>query len=290
MFLCLESVVYIFSFKVTPFSQPPPQAQPPSRLPPQSRHQHQGQPRAPPGLRGAAASLRTPSSTTSSESLNPSPGRNAPPPFHKGLLPGDMATPPPHLASNSAPAVISPPSRAQFISPPSSSPVPRVQGTSGAHAGASFNQPPSSSGDVKKQKPTVKLQQQILARNPQLTAEEADFLIQEIRAGNDGKLSGLSIQTIFDRVEKLMKEGGGGGRTEPVEECSICFEVLQPGDQNVRRLPCSHRFHKSCINVSRLRIIFTASKLSLPKWECIFRAGWPAPTVQATRVLCAGST
>lgn len=93
----------------------------------------------------------------------------------------------------------------------------------------------------------MKLQLQILARNPQLTAEEADRLIQEIRASNDGKLSGLSIQTIFDRVEKLMKEGGGG-RTEVVEECSICFEVLQPGDPNVRRLPCSHRFHKGCIN------------------------------------------
>merc|ERR1712029_714821 len=106
---------------------------------------------------------------------------------------------------NSAPAVISPPSRAQFISPPSSSPVPRVQGTSGAHAGASFNQPPAPSGDVKKNKNNEMLQQKILARNPHLTAEEADSLIQGVRKSN-GKLSGLSIQTIIQCAEKLMKE------------------------------------------------------------------------------------
>jgi len=81
-----------------------------------------------------------------------------------------------------------------------------------------------------------------------LTAEEADRLIQEVRASNDGKLSGLSIQTIFQRVEKLMKEGGAGFRREAVEECSICFESLLPGDPNVRRLPCNHRFHHDCIN------------------------------------------
>ena len=154
-----------------------------------------------------------------------------------------MVNPPLQLASNSAPSVISPPSRAQF---------------------PHFTQPPASSGDIKKQSPTEKLKQQILTRNPQLTAEQAAFFIQKLRASNNGKLSGLSLQTIFQRVETLMREAGLARREVVESECSICMEVMLPGVKKVRKLPCSHSFHSNCINVSKLHTIFTALNLCSP--------------------------
>ncbi len=100
--------------------------------------------------------------------------------------------------------------------------------------------------------------QQILARNPQLTPDQADMLIQMLRSSNNGKLSGLSVQQILKGVEELMRQEGlaSGARREMVEEtreseCSICMENMRPGAPNVRRLPCSHSFHSNCINVSR---------------------------------------
>ena len=274
------------AFKVTPFSQPPPAhpgvARAGDRRTPQHQPRHQPQSRAPPGLHGAAATLSPPSSTISSASSSSSdsnfrlskssstpasntnprssqavPSRNALPAFHTGA----MLQPPPQLTSNSAPSVISPPAGLPsvrvgptFISPPSSSSTTRVQGSSGAHAGASFNQSLTASGDVKKPKNTEKLLHQILARNPQLTSEQADLYIQKLRASRNGKLSGLSVQDIIKGVEALMREDGLA-RREVIEEnseneCSICFEIMRPRARDVRSLPCSHRFHSSCINVS----------------------------------------
>ena len=94
------------------------------------------------------------------------------------------------------------------------------------------------------------LQQQICARNPHLSADQAAQYILKLRQSNsNGRLTGLSLQEIFQGVEKLMRQDGQGQETSE-SECSICMENMQPGAPSVRTLPCSHRFHNSCINVS----------------------------------------
>ena len=75
-----------------------------------------------------------------------------------------------------------------------------------------------------------------------------------MRANNKGKLSGLSITAIINGVEDLMKKDRPERQTRraaadpnPETECSICFDAMS---HNIRQLPCSHRFHRHCIDVS----------------------------------------
>jgi len=77
--------------------------------------------------------------------------------------------------------------------------------------------PPTSSSDKKKPEDTEMLLHQILARNPQLTSEQADLYIQKLRARRNGKLSGLSVQDIIKGVDALIREDGLA-RREVVEE------------------------------------------------------------------------
>ena len=69
---------------------------------------------------------------------------------------------------------------------------------------------------------------------------------------NNGKLSGLSPQEIFQGVEQLMRQDSSEEQETKESECSICMDSMQAGAPNVRTLTCNHSFHKKCINVSNL--------------------------------------
>lgn len=47
-------------------------------------------------------------------------------------------------------------------------------------------------------------------------------------------------------MERLMREEFDGFRPEEAGDCSVCCDELR-GETEVRRLPCGHVFHKSCI-------------------------------------------
>ena len=53
----------------------------------------------------------------------------------------------------------------------------------------------------------------------------------------------------IDKLRNLMRVDRQRQDTSD-SECSICMENMRPGAPNVMTLPCSHRFHKNCINVS----------------------------------------
>ena len=211
-----------------PSSQPPPKGQIQSRAPAPSQSEPS------PSLLGAAAPLGPSSSTISYRHTSSS------------LLPSS-------LGLDSTLSVISPPvsARAQLISPPSSSPTPGVQKSSGAAARANINQPPPLSVQNKKQKVTEK----ICARYPHLSEDQAAQYILKLNQSNNGVLSGLSPQEIFQGVEQLMRLDSSEEQETRESECSICMEDMQPGAPNVRTLPCSHSFHNSCINVSNHCIV-----------------------------------
>ncbi|KAG6603277.1 E3 ubiquitin-protein ligase-like protein, partial [Cucurbita argyrosperma subsp. sororia] len=47
-------------------------------------------------------------------------------------------------------------------------------------------------------------------------------------------------------MERVMREEFDGFRPEEAGDCSVCCDELR-GETEVRRLPCGHVFHKSCI-------------------------------------------
>ena len=47
-------------------------------------------------------------------------------------------------------------------------------------------------------------------------------------------------------LERVMREEFDGFRAEEAGDCSVCCDELR-GETEVRRLPCGHVFHKSCI-------------------------------------------
>ena len=121
----------------------------------------------------------------------------------------------------------------------------------------------------------------VVAKLPDLTAEEAVKYIKILGEKNPGK---LTINDILNGVEELWKNslGAVGGDVGPVgpvsfahgrqaggqlrrrpkeaepaaveeeeDECSICLEPLMPGDPDHKELkPCQHKFHLHCIQVN----------------------------------------
>jgi len=73
--------------------------------------------------------------------------------------------------------------------------------------------------------------------------------IHLLRENNNGKLSGMSIQSIHERVGNYMRADRERKRVENDTDnnCSICLEDMS--DRDSRRLnPCEHKFHNQCIN------------------------------------------
>jgi len=83
----------------------------------------------------------------------------------------------------------------------------------------------------------------------QLSANDALRYIDMLRSENNGKLSGLSMQTIYERVGQYMRVDRNKGAVEHVMDnnCSICLEDMMEQDSRMLN-PCSHKFHNQCIN------------------------------------------
>ena len=102
---------------------------------------------------------------------------------------------------------------------------------------------------------------QLQSRYPDLSTHDAEGYIQLLRENNNGKLSGMSIQTIHDRVGNYIRADRDRRRTENDSDnnCSICLEDMFERDS--RRLnPCEHRFHNHCIDVSLFKIYYFISE------------------------------
>ena len=121
---------------------------------------------------------------------------------------------------------------------------------------------------------TLKLIQQLRAKMPALSVEQADRYIQLLRERNNGKLSGLSVNDIKNGVEEIWKaevgeenvsQGFGAIGRRPYNpvigaprqvspedediECTICLEKIETSNCRVLK-PCNHKFHHQCIGVS----------------------------------------
>ena len=150
------------------------------------------------------------------------------------------------------------------------------------------SQPPVPSAPARPAAAVVKnnndrLISQLLAKLPELTAEEADNYIQILREKNHGKLSGLSVVDIKNGVEELWRKevgaaaggvgavgfrrgrpsggqqlAGAGEEEEKVPECSICLEKMGGADY-MELNPCKHSFHGHCIRVSLEPVVTSSS-------------------------------
>jgi len=81
----------------------------------------------------------------------------------------------------------------------------------------------------------------LLQKNHQdLSPSQALDYVMKLRKANNGKLTGMSIQDILDRVAAFIQE-------DQDKDCSICFEDMDSEDSMYLQ-PCRHRFHKACIN------------------------------------------
>jgi len=96
-----------------------------------------------------------------------------------------------------------------------------------------------------------KLVEKLKSKYPALSLDNLNKYINILRDQNNGKLSGMSVVVIEQKVGELMRTDQAARGQEPPQaqeaNCSVCFEEMS--EANSRRLnPCQHRFHNSCIN------------------------------------------
>lgn len=94
-----------------------------------------------------------------------------------------------------------------------------------------------------------KLLNQLTEKFPVLTEASANRYIQQLRQSNGGRLSGMSMTEIFERVGKFIRRDSDGQNRAvndlDSDECTICLDKKQNIWINLD--PCGHRFHKHCI-------------------------------------------
>jgi len=150
------------------------------------------------------------------------------------------AVPRPRNASSPRPA---PAALARSAPPPGAAAVQAVGGAVGPIG------PPTPAPSGPRNKSYQKLLTQLQGRYTDLSQPDAERYIHMLRESNNGKLSGMSIQSIFDRVGAFMRTDRERRRVENDSDnnCSICLEDMH--DRDSRRLnPCEHKFHNACID------------------------------------------
>ena len=206
-----------------------------------------------------------PSQSRSAGAIGPPPGLLASLSGEAGAVGAAVGGFRPNLAPGSSPNIIRQPPPPILFPHPSHRPVgsvPRQPPVPSPPPAAAVEAGPPGPQESKRIRNTHRLISQLLAKLPDLTAEQADKYIQILRERNHGKLSGLSVVDIKNGVEELWKKDVGAaavvgfgrgkqGEKEEVAECSICLDPVSPVDPQYKELkPCKHRFHDSCIRVS----------------------------------------
>jgi len=106
--------------------------------------------------------------------------------------------------------------------------------------------PPTPAPAGPRNKSYQRLLTQLQGRYTDLSQPDAERYIHRLRESNNGKLSGMSIQSIFDRVGAFMRTDWRV-ESDTDNNCSICLEEMH--DRDSRRLnPCEHKFHNTCID------------------------------------------
>jgi len=100
-----------------------------------------------------------------------------------------------------------------------------------------------------KNKSYTRLLAQLQDKYPELSTEDAARYIHKLRNENNGKLSGMSIQSIKEKVGLFIRGDMQRVRTESDTDnnCSICLEDMTDMDSRSLK-PCMHTFHNMCIN------------------------------------------
>merc|ERR1712179_56514 len=147
------------------------------------------------------------------------------------------AVPRPRNASSPRPA---PAALARSAPPPGAAAVQAVGGAVGPIG------PPTPAPSGPRNKSYQKLLTQLQGRYTDLSQPDAERYIHRLRESNNGKLSGMSIQSIFDRVEAFMRTDWRVESDTDINR-SICLEDMH--DRDSRSLnPCEHKFHNTCID------------------------------------------
>merc|ERR1712096_314139 len=97
----------------------------------------------------------------------------------------------------------------------------------------------------------IKLVTQLKGHFFELNTSDALRYIHLLRRENNDKLSGLMMQTIYDRVVQFMRADRNMRMVDMENDmdnnCSICLEDMTERDSRMLN-PCSHEFHNKCIN------------------------------------------
>merc|ERR1712096_772 len=97
----------------------------------------------------------------------------------------------------------------------------------------------------------IKLVTQLKGHFSELNTSDALRYIHLLRRENNDKLSGLMMQTIYDRVVQFMRADRNMRMVDMENDmdnnCSICLEDMTERDSRMLN-PCRHRFHNHCIN------------------------------------------
>jgi len=97
----------------------------------------------------------------------------------------------------------------------------------------------------------IKLVTQLKGHFLELNTSDALRYIHMLRRENNDKLSGLMMQTIYDRVVQFMRADRNMRMVDMENDmdnnCSICLEDMTERDSRMLN-PCRHKFHNHCIN------------------------------------------
>jgi len=97
----------------------------------------------------------------------------------------------------------------------------------------------------------IKLVTQLKSHFLELNTTDAFRYIHMLRRENGDTLSGLMMQTIYDRVGRFMSADRNMRMVDMENDmdnnCSICLEDMTERDSRMLN-PCNHKFHNHCIN------------------------------------------